>query len=99
MKLGKSAQDYALGLTKETCACMVDEIATWSPVLLDAYEKVLRLGDTSALSLLATMCIESLDFSEQIAFNEVINDANPATYFQNQIVYETMNKVDEGLDS
>lgn len=63
--------------------------------LLSAFKEVVSLGDTSFISLLASMCVESLDAFEFLGFVKGYIDKDRSEVFkQNTVLYSTMNSLE-----
>ena len=99
MKLGKEAKKFALDLTQETMDSMkmFPEIQEWSGVLMEAYNKLLELGDTCAMALMITMLHQTLDYEEYTYIKQVFENCDEHVFIDNSLTYITSNKMDEVL--
>lgn len=100
MKLGKEAKKFALDLTQDTLNSMLsmdEKLVEWSPVLLEAYQKVLDLEDTEAIALFLVMLHQTLDYEQWLNIKEAFEMSSQETFVQNTLTYESSNKMDEIL--
>lgn len=64
-------------------------------IMLSAFKSIVSFGDTSFLSLFASMCVDSLDALEYLYFIKAFVDKDRSeVYKQNTVLYSTMNALD-----